>query len=109
MKVEGVVAALLSLAPVTGVAEESWPSQDTAAIEVSLEVGQTLAICGTGAVTCPASGFCDDPKVATGAGTPSGLGWKAVGVGVTLCSAGAASGAGQRRVFRVHVIPARAP
>jgi len=108
MRTGPILALLLAALPAgagTGAGDAGPPEPAAPPSEVVLGVGQIFPVCGL--VTCPASGFCDDPKVASPVGTASGLGWKAIGVGATLCSAGSASGAGYRRVFRVTVGPAR--
>jgi hypothetical protein len=69
---------------------------------VDLKVGEVYRVCNSGEVLCPAQvALCDDPKVADIVDTPDGAGFRAVGRGTTLCSAGGASG--PRRVFRVTV------
>ena len=69
---------------------------------VELRVGETIEICATGEIVCPArTPICDNPKVAVPVDAPGGLGFQGVGPGTTLCSA--ASAAGPRRVFRITV------
>ncbi len=69
---------------------------------VDLQVGETIEICASGQIVCPArTPICDDPKVAVPVDAPGGLGFQGVGPGTTLCSA--ASAAGPRRVFRITV------
>ncbi len=69
---------------------------------VELRVGETIEICATGEIICPArTPICDNPKVAVPVDAPGGLGFQGVGPGTTLCSA--ASAAGPRRVFRITV------
>ena len=69
---------------------------------VELRVGETVEICATGEIVCPArTPICDNPKVAVPVDAPGGLGFQGVGPGTTLCSA--ASSAGPRRVFRITV------
>ena len=93
-------AALLALAS-SGRAADDQPHP------LALEVGQSVSICKTGTIQCPAGGpFCDDPKVAVPADGPDGLAFRAVGVGSTLCSAGSAGGYGARRLYRITVTPA---
>jgi len=70
--------------------------------QVDLLVGETIEICATGEIACPArTPICDNPKVAVPADAPGGLGFRGVGPGSTLCSA--ASATGLRRVFRITV------
>jgi len=70
---------------------------------VDLKVGETFDVCASGLIRCPAIGnICDDPKVAIPVDVPgSGLGFRGVGPGTTLCSAGSVSGF--RRIFRITV------
>lgn len=69
---------------------------------IEMKPGQVFEVCKSGLVTCPVIiSLCDDPGVATTVDTPSGLGFKAVASGTTLCSAG--SGVGPRRFFRITV------
>jgi len=70
---------------------------------VDLKVGETFDVCASGLIRCPPIGnICDDPKVAIAVDVPgSGLGFRGVGPGTTLCSAGSVSGF--RRIFRIIV------
>ena len=70
---------------------------------VELNVGETFDVCASGLVRCPPIGnICDDPKVAIPVDIPgSGLGFRGVGPGTTLCSVGSPSGF--RRIFRITV------
>ncbi|MFZ2223411.1 MAG: hypothetical protein WAV26_01855 [Candidatus Deferrimicrobium sp.] len=70
---------------------------------VDLKVGETFDVCASGLIRCPAIGnICDDPKVAIPVDVPgSGVGFRGVGPGTTLCSAGSVSGF--RRIFRITV------
>jgi len=69
---------------------------------VALAVGEVFDVCKSGTIVCPArSPICDDPKIATPADLPDGLGFKGVSPGTTLCSA--ASAVGPRRVYRITV------
>jgi len=70
---------------------------------VDLKVGETFDVCASGLIRCPPIGnICDDPKVAISVDVPgSGLGFRGVGPGTTLCSAGSVSGF--RRIFRITV------
>ena len=69
---------------------------------VELKVGETFDVCASGLIRCPPIGnICDDPKVAIPVDVPgSGLGFRGVGPGTTLCAAGSA---GFGRVFRITV------
>ena len=85
----GVFAAAPALAQ-----DEPYP--------VELTVGETFDACTSGQIVCPARGpICDDPNVAAPVDTGSGLGFRGVGPGTTLCSA--ASAVGPRRLFRITV------
>jgi len=70
---------------------------------VDLKVGETFDVCASGLIRCPSIGnICDDPKVAIPVDVPgSGVGFRGVGPGTTLCSAGSVSGF--RRIFRITV------
>jgi hypothetical protein len=71
---------------------------------VELKVGETFDVCASGLVGCPATyPMCDNLAVAILVDVPgSGLGFRGVGPGSTLCSA-ASPGGGFRRVFRITV------
>jgi uncharacterized membrane protein len=69
---------------------------------IEMKPGQVFEVCKSGLIACPVIiSLCDDPGVVTTVDTPSGLGFKAVSPGTTLCSAG--SGVGPRRLFRITV------
>jgi hypothetical protein len=71
---------------------------------VELKVGETFDVCASGLILCPAIGgnICDDPKVAIPIDVPgSGVGFRGVGPGTTLCSS--LSPTGFRRIFRITV------
>jgi hypothetical protein len=70
---------------------------------VDLKAGETFDVCASGLIRCPSIGnICDDPKVAIPVDVPgSGVGFRGVGPGTTLCSAGSGSGSG--RIFRITV------
>ncbi len=72
--------------------------------EVTLKVGETVAVCGKG-VICPAQNpICDDPAVAKPDADAKGeLVWRGVGKGSTLCSAGSGGATAHRALFRVTV------
>ena len=69
---------------------------------VDLKVGETFDVCASGQIHCPSIfNLCDDPKVAIPVDVPgSGVGFRGVGPGTTLCSAGSS---GIRRIFRITV------
>ena len=71
---------------------------------IELKVGESFDVCASGLLGCPAtSPICDNPEVAIPVDVPgSGLGFRGVGPGTTLCSA-ADRGYGNRRVFRITV------
>jgi len=90
---------LLSVSP--GHAQEGVPFRGEP-YPVNLVAGEIFKVCKSGQIICPAIGpICDDLKVAIPVDTPDGLGFKGVGPGTTLCSAGNESGL--RRVFRISV------
>ncbi|MCL2102487.1 MAG: hypothetical protein FWH25_00430 [Syntrophorhabdaceae bacterium] len=69
---------------------------------VKLKVGEDFDVCLSGEVVCPASmSICDDLKVVNLVDLPTGLGFRGVGPGTTLCSTGSA--VGPRRIFRITV------
>jgi hypothetical protein len=89
-----VFGTLLVTVPHARAQDEPFP--------VELRVGETIEVCASGEVVCPArTPICDNPKVAVPVDTPGGLGFQGVGSGKTLCSA--ASATGLRRVFRITV------
>jgi len=77
-------------------------SADSGAYQVNLLGGQDFDMCQSGEILCPARFLlCDDPKVAVPAETSSGLGFRGVAPGTTICSAISANGL--RRVFSITV------
>lgn len=91
-----LAASALLAAPPPAAAAEDRP------FPVLLKVGETRAICKTGAVLCPAVGpICDDVTVATMRDGKDGLEIVALKPGRTLCSAGPVGG--MRQVFGVTV------
>lgn len=72
---------------------------------LTLRVGESIAICATGTIVCPAgAAVCDDLSVALPVGDPErGLVLKGLKPGSTLCSAAGSSGQGTRRTYRVTV------
>jgi hypothetical protein len=82
----------------------SAAAQDAGPYPLQVKAGDSVAVCTTGTIMCPASDpICDDTSVATAASTPDGLAFKGVKPGTTLCSAASAGGLGLRRVYRVTV------
>ena len=72
------------------------------AYAIVMKPGQVFEVCKSGLISCPVIiSLCDNPSVVTTVDTPSGLGFKAVAPGSTLCSAG--SGVGPRRFFNITV------
>ena len=75
------------------------------AFPVDLKVGETFDVCASGLIRCPAIGpICDAPAIAIPVDVSDGsggLGFRGVGPGTTLCSAGSVSGF--RRIFRITV------
>ncbi len=89
-----VLCALFGAVPFVLAQDEPFP--------VEISVGETFEVCTSGQILCPAiQPICDDLKVVLPVDTPGGLGFRGVGPGSTLCSAGSA--AGPRRVFRITV------
>ena len=73
-------------------------------VPLTVKVGESVALCATGTIQCPAANpICDDTSVATAEVTAEGLVLRGVKKGTTLCSAAGASGFGQRQVYRVVV------
>ena len=98
------VLAAMALAAFTSAAGQSSEGEP---YPLKMKVGGSVAVCKTGAMTCPAnSPTCDDTSVVTASIDESqGLVFKGLKPGTTLCSAATASGLGPRRVFRVTVTP----
>ena len=71
-----------------------------------IKVGESLALCKTGTIVCPAAAaLCDDGTLVEFELTADGLAFRGVKPGETLCSASSMSGQGLRRVYRVTVSP----
>ena len=71
---------------------------------LALKVGETLAICKTGTIECPAvAPICDDTSLVAAEQSEQGLVFRGLKPGTTLCSAASSAGAGFRRVYRVTV------
>ncbi len=98
------VALLVACIPLAGTAH----AEDGDGHPLRLAVGESVALCGTGTLLCPAGDTrCDDGSVVAVGGDERGPVLTALKPGSTLCSAGSASGMGQRRVYRVTVIEKR--
>ncbi len=100
--VRSAVAVLLAAfaAPARAQAPDAYP--------LTLAVGDTVALCDTGTLLCPAAGTrCDDLSVVGVGADQRGPVLKGLAPGTTLCSAATASGQGPRRVYRVTVEPKR--
>lgn len=101
------VAVLLALGGLPAAARAEDPRGD-APLPVDLRVGEVFEVCTTGLILCPTiAPICDDPKVAVPVDTPSGLGFRGVAPGTTLCSALPAGALAGRLVFRITVHAAR--
>ncbi|MBP2668884.1 MAG: hypothetical protein H6Q80_1086 [Deltaproteobacteria bacterium] len=89
-----VIGGILAVVGTARAQDEPFP--------IDLRPGETFDACASGQIVCPARApICDDPNVAVPVDVTGGLGFKAVGPGVTLCSA--ASAVGPRRIFRITV------
>ncbi len=98
--------ALLALAAVTR-ADDASPAPDQP-YPIRLRVGESVSLCATGTLLCPAAGVrCDDQSIAVAEMNAGGPFLRGASPGVTLCSAASASGAGPRRVYRVTVAAAQ--
>jgi hypothetical protein len=77
-------------------------SPDSGLFQVELSVGEDFDLCNSGAIACPAKRpICDDLRIVMAVDLSSGLGFRGMAPGATLCSA--ASAIGPRLVFRVVV------
>jgi len=95
------LAALIALA--APAQQPPTPADEPYAIQ--LRVGESVDICKTGTIACPANNpICDDSSI-VGAEikSPQGLVFRGLKAGTTLCSAAGGSGFGLRRVYRVTV------
>jgi hypothetical protein len=93
-----VTTWVVAVAPARG-------ADTTDAHELRLEVGQSVSLCSTGTLLCPArDARCDDLSVVAPGADERGPLLKGVKPGTTLCSAAGASGAGARRIYRVTVV-----
>jgi len=101
MRTRSIVAGIVM---VIGVLEIfSYARAQDEPYPIDLKIGETFDVCASGLIRCPPMGnICDDQKVAIPVDVPgSGLGFRGVGPGTTLCSAGSVSGF--RRIFRITV------
>ena len=95
-----IVVAGVFPVPAIGPAQAEGAASDI--YQVELAPGQDFDMCRSGEIVCPAkAAICDDLKIAVPVDLPSGLGFRGVNAGTTLCSA--ASAIGPRRVFRITV------
>ncbi len=95
----GVLAAATARAQ--GGGDEAYP--------LTLAVGETVALCATGTLLCPAAGTrCDDTAVVEPGADERGPVLTGRRPGTTLCSAASGSGLGMRRVYRLTVVDRRA-
>ncbi len=101
-----LLLVLSAAAPlVVAAADQATPVVD-APHPLQLKVGESLAICKTGTIVCPAATpICDDGTLVEFELTGDGLAFRGVKAGETLCSAASRDGMGLRRVFRVTVAP----
>ena len=73
---------------------------------LTVRAGQTLALCKTNTISCPAaSPICDDTSIVDAHVEAEGLVLRGVKPGKTLCSAASDAGRGPRRVYAVTVVP----
>jgi hypothetical protein len=83
-------------------AEAAGSPADDGGHPLRLAVGQSVALCSTGTLLCPARAtFCDDTSVVVVGGDERGPVLTGMKPGTTVCSAASASGS--RRVYRVTV------
>jgi len=100
-----LLLVLSAAAPlVVAAADQATPAAD-APHPLQLKVGESLAICKTGTIVCPAAmPICDDGTLVEFELTLSdGLAFRGVKAGETLCSVASMDGKGLRRVYRVTV------
>ncbi len=73
---------------------------------LAVRVGESIALCDTGTILCPAANaICDDPSIVAVEATERGLALRGLKSGTTLCSAASGSALGARRLYRVTVRP----
>ena len=98
------MATVVTIAFVAAMAQAAGSAADEA-YPLRLEVGESVALCSTGTLLCPARDTrCDDASIVVAGADERGPVLKGVTPGTTLCSAGSASGGGSRRVYRVTVV-----
>jgi hypothetical protein len=97
------LTAAIAFAALQAVAEQAAPASEPHPLKI--RVGESVAICKTGTIQCPANNpICDDATVVGAAAQGSdGLVFKGLKPGTTLCSAASGAGFGHRRVYRVTV------
>jgi hypothetical protein len=102
-----LLLALFAAAPLAGsAADQVTPAVADAPYPLQIKVGESLQLCKTGTIQCPAAAaLCDDGTLVQFELVDGGLAFRGVKAGETLCSAGSASGQGLRRVYRVTVSP----
>lgn len=100
-----LAASCLAMFALLGVARAQGDSATDRPFPLTVTVGESVAVCATGTLVCPAgAAACDDPSVARPeSDAERGLAFKGLKPGTTLCGASGASGQGARRVFRVTV------
>ena len=102
------ILAVLGLAvalPIGAARAQGGGPDPDAPYPIELKLGDSIELCSTGAVICPASGvICDDTSIVAVVGSAGGLTLEGVKPGTTLCSAASSSGMGVRRLFRVTVL-----
>ncbi len=100
-----LLLALSVAAPLAAVAaDELKPTVVDSPYPLVIKVGESLALCKTGTILCPAVvPICDDGTLIEFDLNADGLVFRGVKAGETLCSAASASGQGLRRVYRVTV------
>jgi hypothetical protein len=93
----------IAFAALQAVAGQPAPASEPHPLKI--RVGESVAVCKTGTIQCPANNpICDDATVVGVAAEGSdGLTFKGLKPGTTLCSVASGSGFGHRRVYRVTV------
>jgi len=100
-----LLLALSIAAPLAAAAaDELKPTVVDLPYPLIIKVGESLALCKTGTILCPAAvPICDDGTLIEFELNADGLAFRGVKAGETLCSAASAAGQGLRRVYRVTV------
>ena len=99
-----VLSAAVPLAATA--ADQVTPTVVDAPHPLQLKVGESLALCKTGTILCPAAQpICDDGTLIEFELNADGLAFRGLKAGETLCSAASSDGKGLRRVYRVTVSP----